>query len=251
MHNEAGALQRAAALLAVLAEAREPLGAAEAGRLAKVARNTAYRSLKTLTAMGWVIAVGEPQRYRLSAEPGRMFGMPWHHSSITEAAHPALRRLATATGETVYLAVRDGERSVNVQVIEGRGLLRVAGALGQGFPLHASAPGKIFLAFEPGLLDRIARRALPRISDATITSADRLRSEIRNVRRQGFALNREELARGLVGLAVPVLDAASACAAALGVLVPVASCRAQDLEQRFAAALTQAAGSISRALGRR
>lgn len=250
MRDEVGGLVRAAALLKALAGADEPLGASEAARLAGTARNTAFRTLRTLLKLGWVTAVGEPPRYRLSPEPARLFGSPWERSSLTLAAHPPLKRLAAATGETVYLAVRDGERSVNVQVIEGRGLLRIAGALGQGFPLHASAPGKVFLAFEPGLLDRQARRPLPRLTPATITTIAALRTEIRRVRESGFALNREELARGLIGLAVPILDADATCVAALGVLVPVASCQLAEATERFRPALTTAAGELGRALGR-
>jgi DNA-binding IclR family transcriptional regulator len=251
MVDDVGALRRAAALLTTLAEAPEPLGASEAARRSGVARNTAFRTLKTLAAMGWVVAVGDQQRYRLSGEPARLFGSPWQHSGLSVAAHPPLRRLAAAIGETVYVAVRDGQQSVNVQVIEGRGLLRISGALGQGFPLHASAPGKVFLAFEPGLLDQTARRRLAKLSDATIIEPERLRREIRRVRVQGFALNREELARGLVGLAVPILDASVACVAALGILVPVSSCRAAELAERYAEPVLAAASAISRALGRR
>lgn len=250
MRDEVGGLLRAAALLRALAGADAPLGASAAARAAGVARNTAFRTLRTLLRLGWVVAVGEPPRYRISAEPARLFGSPWERSSLTLAAHPPLKRLAAATGETVYLSVRDGERAVNVQVIEGRGLLRVHGALGQGFPLHASAPGKVFLAFDPGLLERIARRALATLTPATITDPVELRREIRRVREQGHALNREEIARGLCGVAVPVLGPEATCVAALGVLVPVASCPAAEVASRFLPALHAAATEVARALGR-
>lgn len=248
MPDDVAALRRAVALLDVLAAADEPLGASEAARRSGVARNTAHRTLKTLEALHWV-TVDERQRYRLSGEPARRFGSPWQGSSLTLAAHPPLRRLAQRLGETVYLAVRDGERSVNVQVLEGQGLLRVAGALGQGFPLHACAPGKVFLAFEPGLLDRILRRRLVRVTPATLTEAPRLRSEVRRIRVDGHAVNREELARGLVGLAVPILGADHTCVAALGVLVPVSTCPAKDLVGRYREDLSRTRSEIERALG--
>jgi DNA-binding IclR family transcriptional regulator len=251
MTSDVGALRRGAALLKVLAEAPEPVSASEAARRAGIPRNTALRTLNTLADLGWVTVADAQRRFRLSPEPARLFGRPWEHASLTVAAHPPLRRLAAAVGETVYVAVRDGERSVNVQVVEGRGLLRIAGALGQGFPLHASAPGKIFLAFEPGILERQSRRRLEAVSDATITDAEQLRKEIRRVRQQGYAINREELARGLVGLALPVLDASSHCVAALGVLVPVSVCKVNALVERFHKALSTAATAMSRALGRR
>jgi DNA-binding IclR family transcriptional regulator len=149
------------------------------------------------------------------------------------------------------MAVRDGNRSVNVQVIEGRGMLRISGALGQGFPLHASAPGKIFLAFEPSLLERVSRHPLPALTRTTITTTTSLRQEIKRIRQQGLALNREELARGLTGIAAPVFDHAATCVAAMGILVPVSTCRAQALTERFGTGLLSATAEISHALGYR
>lgn len=251
MNDDVRALTRAAALLQALATADEPLGASEAARRASTARNTAFRTLRTLARLGWITAIGEQPRYRISSEPARLFGSPWEKCSLTTAAHAPLKRLATTLGETVYVAVRDGERSVNVQVVEGRGMLRIAGALGQGFPLHASAPGKVFLAFEPGLLDRSVRRPLPRFTRATITTANALRLEIRRIRQQGWAINREELARGLTGIAAPIFDHSAACVAAIGILVPVSTCRVRDLKGTFAAALTTVAADIARSLGYR
>jgi len=246
MSTDVAALIRAEALLRALAASDVPLGASTVAQLAGVARNTAFRTLRTLSRLGWVESVGTPPRYRA----GSRFSAT-ADKVLTLAAHPPLRRLAAATGETVYLAVCDGEQSRNVQVIEGRGLLRVSGALGQGFPLHASAPGKVFLAFVPGLCERISARPLSRLTPATITTAEALRLEVRRVRQQGWALNREELARGLSGLAFPILDGESTCIAALGVLVPVAVCPTKSMASRFGQPLISAAEEISRALGRR
>lgn len=251
MSDDVCALVRAAALLQALVEAEDPLGASEAARRAGTARNTAFRTLRTLAQLGWVTAIGEPPRYRISQEPARLFGRPWEHSSLTIAAHPQLKHLGQGIQETVYLAVRDGDRSVNVQVIEGHGMLRISGALGQGFPLHASAPGKVFLAFEPGLLERIIRRPLARRTPTTITTAAGLRQEIRRIRQQGWALNREELARGLVGIAAPIRDHSAACVAAMGILVPVSTCRSAEIHRRFGVVLQEAVAQTARALGYR
>lgn len=249
MAYDVGALRKSIALLEVLAASDQPLGVTELAARAGVAKNMAFRACQTLVDLGWLAASGEPPRYRLTLVPFHLFAHPLERSQLTTAAHEPLRTLAAASGETAYLAVRDGARAVNVQVVEGAGPIRVAGGVGAAFPLHATAQGKVLLAFDPA-----ARRELPprlsRHSTRTLIARRALETELASVRAQGWAANREEYATGLVGCAAPVRDREDRCVAAIGVFATTTTVDEERLGTELATAVRAAAATIEAALGR-
>jgi len=248
MAYDVGALRKSIAILESLADSDEPLGVTELAQRAGVAKNMVFRACQTLTDLGWLAASGNPPRYRLTLAPFHLFARPLERSHLTTAAHGPLRELARASGETAYLAVRDGGRAVNVQVVEGAGPIRVAGEVGAAFPLHATAQGKVLLAW-----DRAARRALPkrlqRHTAATLTARGPLDADLAAVRERGWAANREEFATGLVGCAAPVRDREGDCIAAIGLFATTTTVDADRLERELGPAVVAAAREVSAVLG--
>ncbi|MGH2995462.1 MAG: IclR family transcriptional regulator, partial [Gaiellaceae bacterium] len=118
--------------------------------------------------------------------------------------------------ETVNLAVRDGDQALNVHQVRTAHIVAVTDWTGRGLPLHATANGKVLLAFGAGPLPR----DLPRLTRKTITSREKLRAELEQVRRSGFAVATEELELGLHAVAAPVFDCFGACVAAASVSAP-------------------------------
>ncbi|MFW5846040.1 MAG: IclR family transcriptional regulator [Planctomycetota bacterium] len=248
MAYDVGALRKSIALLRILAEAPQPLGLTELAQQAGVAKNMVYRACRTLIDHGWVAVEGEPPRYRLTLAPFQLFARPLERTQLTTAVHAPLQDLATRCGETAYCAVRDGDRAVHVQVIDGPGPIRVAGGIGSGFPLHATAQGKVLLAWDPDARATLPRR-LARLTAATITTRAGLEAACAHIRTQGWAANREEFAAGLIGCAAPVLDRSGNCIAALGVFATTATVDEERLQQAIAPAVMAAAGTVSAALG--
>jgi DNA-binding IclR family transcriptional regulator len=104
------------------------------------------------------------------------------------------------------------------------GLLGVSRWVGQAFPLHASAPGKLILAGldDTALRDWVRRTKPERFTRRTITGLPRLRAELDRVRAQGYAELDDELEPALASLAVAVPPAPGATRAFLGVSGPSA-----------------------------
>jgi IclR family acetate operon transcriptional repressor len=101
--------------------------------------------------------------------------------------------------------VLDGEQAGYVAKVDSAHPIRMSSHVGWRGPLHATAVGKVLLAWSPPeLLARITSGALRRYADHTIVDADALAAEIAKVRRQGFAVDSEELLDGLVCVAAPV-----------------------------------------------
>ena len=142
---------------------------------------------------------------------------------LRQVAAPFLLDVHTATRDTVHLAVRDGLAALYVERISGRESVPVVSQVGSRLPLHATGVGKVLLAAAPDdVLDRMLG-ALTRETRHTIADPPRLRREITEVRRRGFARTAEEMSLGAASVAVPVVverGGAPVVAAALGIVVP-------------------------------
>lgn len=165
-------------------------------------------------------------------------------------AVPHVSALVEKTHHSSHLAVLDDCSMLVVATVESPQALRVILRVGERRYLHASAGGKIFLAFGPsGLLETIGRDpALVPVTPRTITSLGTLRREVVRVRREGVAWNFEEHTAGAGGVAAPVLDAAGKIAAAVCLVFPVSVVRNDD-RPGLATAVRECAAGISGALG--
>jgi IclR family transcriptional regulator, acetate operon repressor len=136
--------------------------------------------------------------------------------ALVGTAREGMERLAHETGETVNLAVRDDGRALNVHQVNSAHFVGVTDWTGRAAPLHATANGKVLLAFADGGLPR----ELTRLTPKTITDRGDLRAELERVRREGVAVALEELELGLHAVAAPVFDCFGACVAAISVSGP-------------------------------
>ena len=140
---------------------------------------------------------------------------------LREAALPHLQRLSDETDQTVNLAVRDGAEIVYLARLKRPGLLDIKLYVGSRLPVHATSLGRAMLARLPadelaGLLDGLE---LTSFTEHTITGLDELRQSLERVRADGYAFNDQELALGLRGVAVPVLDSTGYPRAAINLAI--------------------------------
>jgi IclR family transcriptional regulator, acetate operon repressor len=138
---------------------------------------------------------------------------------LAELAQPAMRRLASESGETVNLMVRTAGGAEAIAQVDGRHVLGVSNWIGREVPDHCSAAGKVFLAFGAAALPA---GQLERRTPRTIVDRPLLERELEAVRRRGYATIVDELELGLAAVAAPVRDAAGAVVAALSVAGPTA-----------------------------
>ena len=142
---------------------------------------------------------------------------------LRQVAAPFLLDVHTATRDTVHLAVRDGLSALYVERISGRESVPVVSQVGSRLPLHATGVGKVLLAAAPDDVFERMLGSLSRETRHTIGEPARLRREIAEVRRRGFARTAEEMTLGAASVAVPVpvdRGGTTVVAAALGIVVP-------------------------------
>ena len=140
----------------------------------------------------------------------RLLALAFAHAQrvgLSGISAPILQALADETDELVQLAVVEGEHVLFVAKAEGPGQrVRMVPLVGVTPPPHATASGKVWLASLPesDALAIVRRQGFARVTPRTITSEARLRTELRRVRREGYAIADEELEPGLVAVAAPV-----------------------------------------------
>jgi DNA-binding IclR family transcriptional regulator len=239
---------RALAMLDAFDSAAPRLTLSEIAARSHTPLATAHRLLAELTAWG-ALTRRSDGRYQIGRKLWDLGLLAPVQLELRPVAHPFLLDVHTATRDTVHLAVREGLRALYVERISGRDSVPVLSTVGSRLPLHATGVGKVLLAAAPDDVVAEALQALTPETATTITDPERLRRELAEVRRRGFARTSEEMAPGAASVAVPVSvqrTTGPAVVAALGIVVPH---RRRDLA-RLVPVLEVAARGIGRELSR-
>ncbi|MDJ0866460.1 MAG: IclR family transcriptional regulator [Myxococcota bacterium] len=191
-------------------------GVTAIGRELGLPKSTAHRLLQALGRRG-LVERDERGRYRpgiglvalglgvLEAEP------------VVAAARPLLEEAARELGETLFLAGARAGQVVVLDQVEGTAFLRAAPRVGEAVPVHATAVGRLYLAFDPDLV--ALEEPFERFTARTPRSAAALAREVARTRRRGWAESREEWMPGVRVLAAPV-RAGGRLAGALALAAP-------------------------------
>ncbi|MEU2950764.1 IclR family transcriptional regulator [Streptomyces xanthochromogenes] len=229
---------------------RQPIGVAELARAMELPKSSVQRSLLTLHEAGWIRpAAGTPTRWAVTAKALYVGRRATGELGLRDAAVPAMEELRRQCGETVHLAVPEGDRVVLIERLETSQPVRIVLPLGQDLPVHASANGKAILAAGPvATLERQLVGELAEFTATTITDPDRLRAELAEVRRRGYAINSGEWRADVSAVAAAVLGVDGLPVASLSVNVPTS--RMTDASgAQFAAMVVVAAERLGHALG--
>jgi IclR family transcriptional regulator, acetate operon repressor len=212
-------IERAVALLRALARASDGATITTLAADAGLPRATASRLLATLGQQGLVQRLPSNDRYTLGYELARLGRAVDPDHALVLAARPTLERLVAEFRETVTLAVpRPGPSYDVIYQIDAPRVMRVHDWSVDSQPLHATSAGKLILAeLTADQLDEVLRNPLTRHTAATIVDPSALRSELTQVRSQGWAQMVDELEDGLTGITVPLFDGQRQLIAALGI----------------------------------
>jgi DNA-binding IclR family transcriptional regulator len=185
-----------------------------------VGRSTAHRILAMLVYRDFAVQ-DENRAYRA----GPVLELAAHSQSLVSrlraVALPHLRRVVDLLNETTNLTVRTGDTTRFIASVECRQALRVGSREGMVFPAHRTTAGLLLLAeLSDDELDELygPKRYQDRPGD--LPDLSRLRTELRRLRRNGFAVNQERSERGLVAVGVPVRDQDGTAVAGLSVSMP-------------------------------
>ncbi|HEV3054899.1 MAG TPA: IclR family transcriptional regulator [Solirubrobacteraceae bacterium] len=236
---------RALALLDELSDSEEGLGVNELARRIGVNASTASRLLSTLEGGGMVQRDGQGP-YRLGLALVTLAERVITRLDLGALARPVLVELMELTGETATLSLPGEREAITVDSVPSRSSVVSTARLGRPSVSHATAVGKVMLAFGGGELPR--ERDLVALTDRTITDRGGLEAAVDEVRERGYATVFGEREPDVNAIAAPVWGRAGELAAILGIQGPAA--RLED-PKRLLAPLTEGAAALTRALGGR
>ncbi|WP_302140145.1 IclR family transcriptional regulator domain-containing protein [Halomonas alkalicola] len=217
-------LVRGLNLLERLSASPGGLALSELAEQADLAPSTTHRLLQALQGQGFVTQDSELGVWKIDVKTFRIGNSFLEARDFVATSRPFLRRLTALTGETANLGIRDDGTAVFLAQSESSQMMRMITRLGSRAPLHASGVGKALMAWLPDdELERIlAERGLARVTENTLHTPESLRAGLAEIRRQGFACDREEHAIGLHCVAACIHDEHGIPLAAISVSGPVA-----------------------------
>ena len=216
------AVDHALNVLDCLGRSDRPLGVSDIARRTGLSKATAHHLLSTLTSRRFVMQDPYTSLYRLGWALYELGSSVVRDVELSRAARPSLDRLAADTGESVLLGILDDDAVLYLDRGESpHGFYMVANA-GRRGPLHATASGKVLLAFAPDaqLVDRILNTTLEKYTSSTVTDVAQLRRQLATVRNRGYAVCRQEREVGLCSLAVPLRNYTGAVVGSLALAAP-------------------------------
>jgi DNA-binding IclR family transcriptional regulator len=238
------AVERAFAVLDALADSGFELGTNEIARRTGINASTVSRLLATLAQAGFVERVAESGRYRLGLRLLQLGNAVLARLDLREVARPHLVALADETGETATLSAPDEHDAVTVDFAQSASTVQYVARVGRPSVGHATAVGKVLLAFGGSLPEG----TLPSYTRRTITDPEALAAEVAAVRERGWAQAEGEREPDLNAVAAPVLSGRGELAAILGVQGPSGRFDSGAMEAALPC-LLEHAGQVSGALG--
>ncbi len=210
-----GGLAKGLSVIRVFSRERPTLSLSDVAAATQMPAATARRCLLTLEELGYVIRSG--RQFVLRPKVLELGAAYLESMNIELLTKTHLEELARNTGDSAALCVLDANEIVYVARASVRTLMRLEAHVGSRFPAHATSTGRVLLA---GLsadhlrtyFDTVTLEAL---TDRTVTDASKLRQLIDECRRAGYSAVEDELAYGVVALAVPVFDQSGRAVAAL------------------------------------
>jgi len=243
-------LERAAAMLRLLAGGERRLGLSDIASTLGLAKGTAHGILRTLQQEGFVEQDENSGRYQLGAELLRLGNSYLDVHELRARALVWTDDLARSSGESVYLGVLHQQGVLIVHHVfrpdDSRQVLEV----GAMQPLHSTALGKVLSAYDPVAHSEAAEGDREPFTKRTVTETDAFEGVLALTRARGWGSDVEETWEGVASVAAPVHDRRRLPVGAVGITGAVERvCEDGELRSELIAAVRDCARAVSRDLG--
>ena len=207
MSDSVRAVDRALDILLSFSQEKPVLSLTEISEEVGISKSTVHRLLATLENKRFLIRSSTTGKYHLGFRFLEMASQVLEDAN-EQWALPYLRHLATEYGETVDLAVMDGDHVIYLQVVESKQRVKIAAAIGQRLPAFCTATGKVFLAYLPDeQVEAILRTGFSKYTEYTHTTLADLNKDLSETRQRGFAISQQEYEKDINAVAAPILAA--------------------------------------------
>lgn len=239
---------RAVSVLDVFMNSEGELGVTEVARRLGLHKSVTHRLIATLSELGLLAPGSAPGTYRLGVKALELGLSYLRNSPLDRVAQYHLNKLATDLPDMAFhVAILDNTQIIYQKSVVGPQVDRVSATLGRRTQAYCTALGKVLLAYQsPSAVETyLSSVDLKPLTNNTITSAERLRAELKAIRAQGYATDNEEMLVDHVCVSAPIRDHTGFVIAALSIA---------GLAERFAGHgfdhLVEKVGGVARAISR-
>ena len=214
-------------------------------------KTTCFRLLKTLRTLGIVELSPATKKYQFGPHLAAIGLTALKNMNLRNTALPILQQLRDETGETVNLTILSRSEILYVERIMSDYLVNVNVNIGDRLPVHCASMGKAILAYLPeDRLDTILSSiSFEKKTNNTIVSRSALLRELEQIRSKGYAVNDEELEKGLRAVAAPIFNYTGEAFAATNIAWTTARHPEHRTFSEYAVKIVAAAEKISRLMG--
>ena len=209
-------------------------------------KSTVHRILKYLIGVGYLSFSTDTKMYRGTLKLAGLGAEVMANFNLREQVHPQLMKLHQETEHTCNMGIKSGNTGIFVDKIESRDFgIKLFSEIGKSFPLHCTAMGKVILTYaEPEETEKVLSQPLQSYTDKTITQKKVLLRELEKVKKNGYAVDWEEISRGILCVGAPIFGVTGKIVCAVSMAFPtyIYNDRGIDMEIK---AIKQHAKAIS------
>jgi len=208
-----------------------------------------HRLCGTLVALGFLTRMPSSS-YRLGPKLMALGKVYENTNTLVTVSRSIMKKLADKTGESVALFTLDEESCFCLAREFGSSRLVFSIQEGDNMDLHASAAGRVLLAFgSEEIREKILSPAkLEKFTSETITSSKIIKGRLPGIIQRGYDINKGERELEVAAIAAPIFDFENNVKSALAIVGPVQRF-SEEKEEEILKNLLEATGKISEMLG--
>ena len=243
-------IERAMELLECFTGDRTELTLKDLSGMTSLPTTTLFRILGTLTELHYIEKDPVRKTYHVGPQLLMLSGAVYGRSNLNRASNSEMEHLSSVLNETINMVILDGYEIFYISKVETRRSIRCNTQIGHRLAAHMAGCGKVLLSgMSSAYIDEYWEHmgSLPPMTETTITSKERLLSELADIRRLGYGMDCGESEPGLNCYAAPIYDATGQMIASISVAGPdYRMIRERDL---MISEVKKAALNISRMMG--
>jgi DNA-binding IclR family transcriptional regulator len=228
----------------------DELGVTELSKRLKLHKNNVFRLLATLESRGYIEQNKATENYRLGIRCLQLGQTYVNQMGLLRQARPILEEVSKQSRENTYVAVMRRSSVVPLEVVESKLPVRITSNVGEALPLHSTAIGKVYLAYESEEgVRHILGSNLEKFTDKTISDIGALSEHLKGVAEKGFAVDNGEYLVDVRSVAVPVRDYTRNVVGALAVAGPAYRLPSERIDKEIVPLVVKAGKDLSSRLG--
>lgn len=237
-------VERVTAIISYLAAAGGRCGVTEISKKLRLSKSSVYRVLSSLESIQWVSQDAETRKYTSGTKLLELGLSFLSNIDLRRVSQQYLKELRNATGETSMLSLRVGLERMYIEQVPGRHEVQHLIELGRWIPLWCGAVSKAMLAYMEeneveAVIDNLRESGVTVLASGQAVDIDGLRTQLANIRRQGYAITLGERVAATIGVAAPIFGYNHRVVGAISVSGPLLRFNA-ELATRYAPLVTQA-----------